>query len=58
MALNEHLNSAVRQVADPASQFITVGYVKSGKAKANTLDSASENYMFGGPAHFLLIIDY
>jgi len=52
MALNNHLNSAVRQVAGPAGQFITIGCIKSGEAKANTLDSASENYMFGSPAHF------
>jgi hypothetical protein len=31
---------------------MTVGYVKSGEAKADTLDSSDENYMFGCLAHF------
>jgi hypothetical protein len=30
---------------------MTIGYVKSGEAKADTLDSAYVNYMFGSLAH-------
>jgi hypothetical protein len=33
-----------------------VGYVKSSEAKADTLDSADENYMFGCLAHFPLYV--
>jgi len=51
-ALGKHLHSAARAVADKAGQLVAVGYTKSGEAKADTLDSAGENYMFGGLAHF------
>jgi hypothetical protein len=51
-ALGEHLNGAVQEVANPACQRITIGYVVDGEAKANTLHAAYENYTFCGLAHF------
>ena len=50
-ALCEHLNNAVRHISDEAGQWITIGYPESGKAKADTLDIAGENYMFGYLPH-------
>jgi len=35
---------------------MAMGYIISSKAKADALDSAGENYMFGD--HFQLTIDY
>ena len=55
-ARGEHFYSTIRTVADRTGQLMTVGYVKSGEAKADTLDSADENYMFGCLAHFPLYI--
>ena len=46
-ALREHLNNAVRHISDEAGQWITIGYPESGKTKADTMDLAGENYMFG-----------
>ena len=56
-ALGEHFYSTIMTVADKAGQLMTVGYVKSGEAKADTLDSADENYMFGCLAHLPLYIN-
>ena len=56
-ALGKHLDSTIRTVADRTGQLMTVGYVKSSEAKADTLDSADENYMFGCLAHFPLYIN-
>jgi hypothetical protein len=36
---------------------VTVGYVKSGVAKTDTLDPADENYMFCSLVHFLFYIN-
>ena len=46
-ALNNHLNGAVGQVAGVAGQTITIGYIKGGETKADTLDPAGENYVSG-----------
>ncbi len=55
-ALGKHLDSTIRTVADTTGQLMTVGYVKSSEAKADTLDSADKNYMFGCLAHFPLYV--
>ncbi len=55
-ALGEHLNRAVRQVADKAGQPITIGNVGRGEAKANALNPTYEYYMFGSLVHFRLTI--
>jgi len=34
-----------------------IGYIESREAKADTLDSADENYMFSGLVHFQLTIE-
>ena len=49
-ALGEHLNGAVRQVADITDELMAIGHPVSGKAKTNALDSAGENYVPGN--HF------
>ena len=51
-ALGDHLNGGVRQVTYHARQLIAICCVKGGKAKADTLDSADEDYVFGNLAHF------
>ncbi len=56
-ALSKHLNGAVEQISDKAGQPAAVGYVKCGKAKANTLDPANENYMFCCLAHYAFYIN-
>jgi hypothetical protein len=55
-ALREHLNRAVRQVADKAGQPIPIGNVRGGEAKANTLNPPDEDYMFSSLVHFRLTI--
>jgi hypothetical protein len=50
-ALSNHLNGAVWQIAGQAGQLIAIGYIKCCEAEADTLDSASEDYMFGGLVH-------
>jgi hypothetical protein len=52
IALSNHLNCAIRQIADPPDQLITVRYIMSCEAKTDTLDSAAKNYVFGGLAHY------
>lgn len=54
--LGKHFYGTIRTVADKTGQFMTVGYMKSSEAKADTLDSADENYMFGTLAHLQLYI--
>lgn len=51
-ALGKHLDSAVRQVADKTGQLMAVGYMISSETKADTLNPADENYLFGDLAHF------
>ena len=55
-ALGKHPDSTIMTVADKTGQLMTVGCVKSGEAKADTLDSADENYMFGTLAHLPLYV--
>ena len=52
MALGNHFNSAIGKIAYQAGQMITIGYIESGKTKADPLNSASKNYVLGGLAHF------
>ena len=47
LTLGDHLYMAVWEVADKACEGVTVGDAKGGKTKANALDAAGENYMFG-----------
>jgi hypothetical protein len=51
-ALGEHLDGAVRHVADEAGELMAIGHPMSDKAKTNALDPAGENYMSGN--HFLM----
>lgn len=37
VSLCEHFDGSVRQISDKAGQFVSAGYVKSRKAKADTL---------------------
>jgi hypothetical protein len=50
-ALSNHLNIAIAAIADYAGQPVAIGRVERGKSKADTLDSASENYPFGDFVH-------
>ncbi len=45
--LGEHLDGTVRHVADEAGQLTATCSPAGGEAKADALDSADENYMFG-----------
>ena len=49
--LGEHLNGSVKEVANPAGQRITIGYLVNGEAKTNALNTACENDTFCGLAH-------
>ena len=53
--LGEHLDGAVREVADVAGQLVAAGHPVGGEAKAHTLDPAGEDYMLCN--HIQLIID-
>ena len=46
-ALGEHLDGAVRQVADEACNLVAIGHPVGGEAETNTLDMAGEDYMPG-----------
>jgi hypothetical protein len=50
--LEEHLNGPIRQIVDKTGQSVAIGYVKNGKAEADTLNLAGENYMLGYLAHY------
>ncbi len=58
MALGYHFNATVRQIANLAGQLITISCIKSGKAKADTLNPTGENYMSGGLAHRNFILTW
>lgn len=51
-SLGNHLDTAVRHIADPAGKTMAIGPVKSREAKANTLDPAYKNYTFGTVGHY------
>jgi len=50
-SLGEHLNAAIRQVADKAGQLMSIGNPVSGEAKADALHLAGKDYVFGGLVH-------
>ena len=52
ISLGEHFDGSIRQISDKAGQFVSVGYVKRGKTKADTLYAARKNYMFSCLYHF------
>jgi len=56
-ALGEHFDSTIRTVSDKAGQPMSVGYVKSGVAKTDTLYPPDEDYMFCSLAHFPFYIN-
>ncbi len=47
IALGEHLDRAVVEVADKPGELVTVGDSVCGEAKAHTLNAADEDYLFG-----------
>jgi hypothetical protein len=49
--LSEHLNGPIGQITDKTGQLVTIGYVKNGKAEADTLNLAGENYTLGYLVH-------
>jgi hypothetical protein len=51
IALGDHLDGTIGQVADPPHQSITVRYIMSREAKADSLHSAAKNYVFCGLTH-------
>ncbi len=53
VSLCEHFDGSVGQIPDKAGQLVLVGYIKSRKAKADTLYAARKNYMFGYLTHNL-----
>jgi hypothetical protein len=49
-ALGEHLDGAIRQIADKTGQVMTVGYPVGGEPKTDALNVTREYDMFGN--HF------
>ena len=49
--LGEHLDGAVRYVADKTRELMASGHPVRGEAKTDALDAAGENYVSGN--HFL-----
>lgn len=43
-ALGEHLDGAVRQVADETGELVALGHPVCGKAKTNALDTTDKNH--------------
>ena len=65
VALSNHLDGAIGEIAYRAGELMSVGDTLSGEAtavtggceaEADALDLASENYMFGCLAHFKLTV--
>ena len=53
--LGEHLNGAVPKVADEAGQLTATGRPAGGETKADTLNSAGENYMLGNHLSYCVL---
>jgi hypothetical protein len=51
-ALGDHLDSAVRKIADAAGQVVAPGDIVNCEAESDALDPAYKDYTFCGLAHF------
>jgi hypothetical protein len=52
IALGDHLDGTIRQIADPSHQSIMARYIMSRETKADSLHPAAKNYVFGSQTHY------